>query len=64
MEEIDFSEINLKTAPNFNPFYKKMVIESDTMTFLQEYSNLIYEKDFSKLFRYHAEKQRTEILTF
>ncbi|WP_288188399.1 hypothetical protein [uncultured Treponema sp.] len=63
MEEIDYSEIKLKEAPNFAPVYKKMVVESDTMTFLQDYSSLIYENDFPKLFRYHAEKQRTEILS-
>lgn len=60
--EIDFTTLKVKNPQNFNTAYKMRVIQQETITFLQEYEHLIYEKDFSRLFTYHVEKTRNELL--
>ena len=62
MDEICFDTILLKEAKNFDSYYKKHIIMYETISFLQEYDNLIFEKDFPSLFRYHMKKNRNELL--
>lgn len=61
-EDIDFSTINLKYPKNYSGYYIMHVVQQETISFLQEYEQLIYEKDFSRLFIYHVDKTREELL--
>ena len=60
--EIDFNTINIKKTQNYNADYIRHIVQQETISFLQDYEHFINESDFSRLFTYHVEKTRKELL--
>lgn len=60
--EIDFNTINIKKTQNYNADYIRHIVQQETISFLQDYEHSINESDFSRLFTYHVEKTRKELL--